>query len=80
MNLMKPTLIEPCSDTQDLMNELTIINSKISIEAGLASLLHTKAGLSQSESVGRLTKLAFIFMSVSFLAEYISGILIQRPY
>ena len=45
-----------------LMREMVIFKTKVSIEADRASLVHTKAGLSQSESVHRLTKLAFVFM------------------
>lgn len=60
---MRPSLTMSL-EIQNLMNELSIYESKILIEAGLSSLVHTQAGLSQSASVGRLTKLAFIFMSV----------------
>ena len=49
-------------DIERLMREMAIFKAKVSIEADRASLVHTKAGLSQSESVNRLTKLAFVFM------------------
>ena len=49
-------------DIDRLMREMAIFKTKVSIEADRASLVHTKAGLSQSESVHRLTKLAFVFM------------------
>ena len=45
-----------------LMREMAIFKAKVSIEASKASLMHAQAGLSQSESVNRLTKLAFVFM------------------
>lgn len=49
-------------DIDRLMREMAIYKAKVSTEANRASLIHTKAGLSQSESVNRLTKLAFVFM------------------
>lgn len=53
-----------------LMREMAIFKAKVSIEADRASLVHTKASLSQSESVNRLTKLDFVFMYVSMIPKH----------